>query len=103
MTTPERATQEPRSMSDDGKPGGSNDQPVPSAGWMSLTRIAVRAVSSFLTPALPPVPIETNAAALPRIISPDTHRAERIPKGQVQTTRWPVLHAGSTPKVDLAK
>lgn len=32
--------------------------------------------------------------------SPDTQRAERIPPNQVLTTKWPVLHAGSTPTFD---
>jgi DMSO/TMAO reductase YedYZ molybdopterin-dependent catalytic subunit len=36
------------------------------------------------------------------VISPDTARPRRIPPGQVQTHRWPVLHAGPTPQVDLA-
>ena len=36
------------------------------------------------------------------VISPDTLRPRRIPPGQVETKRWPVLHAGPTPKVDLA-
>ncbi|MFO0878644.1 MAG: sulfite oxidase-like oxidoreductase [Gemmataceae bacterium] len=35
------------------------------------------------------------------IISPDTHRSQRIPPGQVETRKWPVLHAGPTPSVDL--
>ena len=39
----------------------------------------------------------------PRIISPDTLRGamrERIPPGQQLTSKWPVLHYGSVPKVD---
>lgn len=36
------------------------------------------------------------------IISPDTHRSNRIPPGQVQTRRWPVLHAGSVPRFNKA-
>lgn len=35
------------------------------------------------------------------IVSPDTLRSQRIPPSQVQTRKWPVLHAGSTPRVDL--
>jgi DMSO/TMAO reductase YedYZ molybdopterin-dependent catalytic subunit len=35
------------------------------------------------------------------IISPDTLRAERIPPGQYQTIKWPVLHAGMVPRVDI--
>lgn len=39
----------------------------------------------------------------PRIISPDTQRGgrlERTPPGQQLTSKWPVLHYGSVPKVD---
>ena len=38
----------------------------------------------------------------PRVISSDTRRENRIPPGQVETRKWPVLHAGDTPQVDLA-
>ena len=39
----------------------------------------------------------------PRIVSPDTLRGspkERTPPGQVLTSKWPVLHYGSVPKID---
>ncbi len=36
------------------------------------------------------------------IISPDTQRAQRIPPHQVQTRKWPVLHAGPEPTFDPA-
>lgn len=36
------------------------------------------------------------------IISPDTRREERIPPGQHETKKWPVLHAGIVPKVNLS-
>lgn len=36
------------------------------------------------------------------IISPDTHREERIPPGQHETSRWPVLHAGRVPDIDTS-
>jgi len=80
------------------------DSPGPSAGWASLARIAARAVSSLITPTPAPVetPVEAASNPRPKIISSDTLRSERIPRGQMRTTRWPVLHAGSTPKVDLA-
>ena len=39
---------------------------------------------------------------LPLIDSPDTHRAERIPPRQALTRKWPVLHAGPTPRFDRA-
>lgn len=37
------------------------------------------------------------------VVSSDTRRAERIPPGQVLTRKWPVLHAGSVPRVDLGR
>jgi DMSO/TMAO reductase YedYZ molybdopterin-dependent catalytic subunit len=40
--------------------------------------------------------------SLPRIVSPDIERGERIPPRQVLTRKWPVLHAGSTPMFDRA-
>ena len=40
--------------------------------------------------------------ALPVIESPDTHRTQRIPPRQALTRKWPVLHAGTVPHVDLA-
>jgi DMSO/TMAO reductase YedYZ molybdopterin-dependent catalytic subunit len=39
----------------------------------------------------------------PRVVSPDTLRGspkDRTPPGQVLTSKWPVLHYGSVPKVD---
>ncbi|MBX7222978.1 MAG: sulfite oxidase-like oxidoreductase [Blastocatellia bacterium] len=36
------------------------------------------------------------------LVSPDTKRTNRIPPGQVQTRRWPVLHAGSVPSFNPA-
>jgi len=35
------------------------------------------------------------------IISPDTHRAVRIPPGQTRTLKWPVLDASGPPAVDV--
>ncbi len=43
--------------------------------------------------------------ARPRIVSPDTQRGsptDRTPPGQTLTSKWPVLHHGSVPKVDPA-
>ncbi len=37
------------------------------------------------------------------IISPDTRRKERIPPGQKATEKWPVLHHGSIPDIDISK
>lgn len=34
------------------------------------------------------------------IISPDTERKNRIPPGQHETGRWPVLHEGKVPGID---
>ena len=35
------------------------------------------------------------------IISPDTRRENRIPPGQSRTRKWPVLHYGTVPKINL--
>jgi DMSO/TMAO reductase YedYZ molybdopterin-dependent catalytic subunit len=35
------------------------------------------------------------------IISPDTKRDVRVPPGQREIKRWPVLHSGRVPKIDL--
>ncbi len=37
------------------------------------------------------------------IISADTKRSHRIPPGQSQTMKWPVLDASGTPSIDMAK
>jgi DMSO/TMAO reductase YedYZ molybdopterin-dependent catalytic subunit len=37
------------------------------------------------------------------IKSPDTARAERVPPGQKLTEKWPALHYGSVPKIDISK
>ena len=36
-----------------------------------------------------------------RIISPDTQRQERLPPGQRLTEKWPVLHYGNAPAIDV--
>jgi DMSO/TMAO reductase YedYZ molybdopterin-dependent catalytic subunit len=36
------------------------------------------------------------------IISPDTERVHRLPPGQSQTVKWPVLHEGPVPPFDPA-
>jgi DMSO/TMAO reductase YedYZ molybdopterin-dependent catalytic subunit len=38
-----------------------------------------------------------------KIVSTDTQREQRIPPRQALTRKWPVLHDGATPKVDLTK
>ena len=38
-----------------------------------------------------------------RIISPDTLKPNRVPPGQRLTEKWPVLHYGSVPKIDVKK
>jgi DMSO/TMAO reductase YedYZ molybdopterin-dependent catalytic subunit len=38
-----------------------------------------------------------------RIISPDTQRKDRLPPGQKLTGKWPVLHYGKVPSLDIAK
>ncbi len=40
---------------------------------------------------------------MPLIVSPDVGRARRIPPNQVETKKWPVLHAGSVPRFDRAR
>jgi DMSO/TMAO reductase YedYZ molybdopterin-dependent catalytic subunit len=35
------------------------------------------------------------------IVSPDTRRQRRIPPGQARTRKWPVLHYGSVPRVQI--
>jgi DMSO/TMAO reductase YedYZ molybdopterin-dependent catalytic subunit len=40
---------------------------------------------------------------IPEIISPDTLREERVPPGQRETERFPVLHYGSTPRISVDK
>lgn len=37
------------------------------------------------------------------IISPDTKRDQRIPPGQSQTVKWPVLDASGTPPINMTK
>jgi len=39
---------------------------------------------------------------IPLIDSPDVGRSQRIPPHQAETRKWPVLHGGSVPPVDLA-
>jgi DMSO/TMAO reductase YedYZ molybdopterin-dependent catalytic subunit len=38
-----------------------------------------------------------------RIISPDTLKPNRVPPGQRLADKWPVLHNGSVPKIDVKK
>ena len=37
------------------------------------------------------------------IRSPDTERADRVPPNQIVTEKFPVLHHGGVPKIDLSK
>lgn len=37
------------------------------------------------------------------IVSPDTHRGERVPPGQTRTRKWPVLHYGRVPHVPVER
>ncbi len=70
-----------------------------SAGLVEKGRIAARGIASALF-GKAPEPAGDPAEA--DVISPDTRREVRIPPGQVKTKKWPVLHAGKTPAVDLA-
>ena len=36
-----------------------------------------------------------------KIISPDTQRQTRLPPGQRLTEKWPVLHYGGVPSIDV--
>lgn len=36
------------------------------------------------------------------LISPDTKRKNRIPPGQILTDKWPVLHEGKAPFIDIS-
>lgn len=38
-----------------------------------------------------------------KIISPDTERKDRLPPGQRLTEKWPVLHYGRVPTIDMNK
>jgi len=38
-----------------------------------------------------------------RIISSDTQRGRRVPPGQSETKKWPVLHYGDVPRIDLKR
>jgi DMSO/TMAO reductase YedYZ molybdopterin-dependent catalytic subunit len=40
---------------------------------------------------------------IPKIISPDTRRSNRIPPGQHLVTDWPVLHYGGVPRLNLGQ
>ena len=42
-------------------------------------------------------------AERPTIISSDTQRGRRIPPGQSETKKWPVLHYGDVPRIDVAR
>ncbi|HVW03081.1 MAG TPA: sulfite oxidase-like oxidoreductase [Planctomycetaceae bacterium] len=37
------------------------------------------------------------------VVSPDTHRANRIPPGQSRTRKWPVLHYGRVPEIPTSR
>ena len=37
------------------------------------------------------------------VVSPDTHRAQRVPPGQSRTRKWPVLDASGPPRIDMAE
>src|SRR4051812_1260300 len=42
-----------------------------------------------------------NSGVRPKVVSADTRRERRIPPGQAETKKWPVLHYGDVPRVDL--
>lgn len=47
----------------------------------------------------PPAPVAVPPGV---IVSPDTRRENRLPPGQQRTRKWPVLHYGRVPVIDLA-
>lgn len=49
----------------------------------------------------PGEPPEPQFVAPEVIVSPDTRRPNRVPPGQSRTRKWPVLHAGTVPHVEL--
>jgi DMSO/TMAO reductase YedYZ molybdopterin-dependent catalytic subunit len=71
---------------------------------LTMGGTAVRGVASALFPRKPTASpgAEAPMKTPPDVISTDTTRPRRIPPGQVETRRWPVLHAGATPRVDPA-
>ena len=86
-------------------PPTDSPRPSPRVSAFELGRIALRGLASAILPrrnrhAGPGRPESMMSAD---VVSPDTRRPVRIPPGQVGTTRWPVLHAGTVPKVDLAR
>jgi DMSO/TMAO reductase YedYZ molybdopterin-dependent catalytic subunit len=42
-------------------------------------------------------------SAVKRIVSPDTQRQDRLPPGQRLTEKWPVLHYGRVPSIDVKR
>ncbi|MDB5353265.1 MAG: reductase [Planctomycetota bacterium] len=74
-----------------------------SASLGSKVQIAARGIASLFRrpPARSNYPGDSMNSMFD-VISRDTTRDRRVPPGQVETRRWPVLHAGSTPKIDLA-
>ncbi len=80
---------------------------LPKPGVFEYARIAARTLSSLvgLRRGGPQASIhqggEPPMGASTTVVSPDTLRDQRIPPRQVRTKKWPVLHVGSTPKVDL--
>jgi DMSO/TMAO reductase YedYZ molybdopterin-dependent catalytic subunit len=47
--------------------------------------------------------LEANMQDPNTIISPDTQRNQRVPPGQHLTEKWPVLHYGSIPDINIEK
>jgi DMSO/TMAO reductase YedYZ molybdopterin-dependent catalytic subunit len=83
-------------MTDETSSTPKSDDAQLSASFFSKARIAARGIASMLRPA------PTAEGGAPDVISPDTLRERRVPRGQVETKRWPILHAGPTPRVDLS-
>ncbi len=78
----------------------AESSPELSASLWEKGKIAARGIASLLRP---PGVAPVEGGAPPDVVSEDTLRERRVPPGQVETKRWPVLHAGPTPKVDLPR
>ncbi|HWE37996.1 MAG TPA: sulfite oxidase-like oxidoreductase [Isosphaeraceae bacterium] len=70
---------------------------------LELARIALRGAASYLAAPKQAEPTAGAEAAAADVVSADTRREQRLPPGQVKAKKWPVLHAGRTPKVDLER
>ncbi len=72
-------------------------------GLIEKARIAFRGLASLIAREPQRLAVgETIAGPGMTVVSLDTLREARLPPRQVRTRKWPVLHAGPTPTIDLA-